>query len=96
MDHWNRVLPIPVFQVDYQEMVRDIEGVSREMVAWCGLDWSAACLDFHATRRPVRTASAVQVRQPVYSSSIGRWRNYEQLLASLFAPLRIASCSGVQ
>ena len=46
-------------------------------MAWCGLEWDPACLEFHKTRRPVRTASAAQVRQPIYSSSVGRWKNYE-------------------
>ena len=96
MSHWNRVLPVPIFRVDYQAMVTDIERVSRELVAWCGLEWSPACLDFHKTRRPVRTASAVQVRQPVYASSIGRWQNYEHLLAPLFTALRDDAFSGVQ
>ena len=88
MDHWRRVLPVPIFEVDYEAMVTDLEGVSRELVAWCGLEWDPACLEFHKTRRPVRTASAAQVRQPVYGSSIGRWKNYEHLLAPLFAKLQ--------
>ena len=57
-------------------------------MAWCGLEWDPACLEFHKTRRPVRTASAAQVRRPVYASSIGRWKNYEHVLAPLFAKLR--------
>ena len=87
MDHWNKVLPVPVLEVEYQTMVTNLEAVSRELLAWCGLDWNPACLEFHKTRRPVRTASAGQVRQPVYDSSIGRWKNYEHLLAPLFAKL---------
>jgi hypothetical protein len=96
MDHWYRVLPVPIFRVDYQEMVMDIERVSRQLVAWCGLDWSPYCLDFHKTRRPVSTASVVQVRQPIYASSVGRWKNYEHLLAPLFTLLEESVCSGVQ
>ena len=88
MDHWRQVLPVPVLQVDYEAMVADLEGAARELVAWCGLDWDPACLDFHKTRRPVLTASAAQVRRPVYGSSIGRWKNYEHVLAPLFAKLR--------
>jgi tetratricopeptide (TPR) repeat protein len=84
MDHWAHVLPIPIFPLDYETMVADLEGVSRQLVAWCGLDWDPACLDFHKTRRPVRTTSVEQVRRPIYTSSVGRWRNYERPLASLF------------
>ncbi len=62
----------------------DLEGVSRQLVVWCGLDWDPACLDFHKTRRPVRTTSVEQVRRPIYTSSIARWKNYERPLASLF------------
>ena len=64
MDHWHKVLPIPMLEVDYESMVADPEKESRKLVAWCGLDWDPACLSFHEIRRPVRTASAAQVRQP--------------------------------
>lgn len=87
MNHWRRVLPVPVLDVDYEAMVVDPERVARELVAWCGLEWNPACLEFYKTRRAVRTISVAQVRQPLYSSSIGRWKNYERLLAPLFAKL---------
>ena len=83
MAHWRNVLPRPVFEVDYQRLVADQEAVSRELVAFCGLDWEAACLDFHETERPVRTASLSQVRRPIYGSSVDRWRNYESHLMIL-------------
>jgi tetratricopeptide (TPR) repeat protein len=87
MDHWSRVLPVPVLQVDYESLVAGVESVSRELVAWCGLDWDPACLDFHKSPRPVRTASAAQVRRQIYSSSVGRWQHYEQPLAPLLSQL---------
>jgi len=71
--------------VDYEETVADLEGVARRLIAWCGLEWEPACLEFHRTKRPVRTASVVQVRQPLYGTSVGRWRHYEQALGPLFA-----------
>jgi hypothetical protein len=74
-------------EVDYEETVADLEGVARKLVAWCGLAWEPACLEFHRTKRPVKTVSAVQVRQPVYRTSVERWRHYEGPLASLFARL---------
>ncbi len=87
MDHWRAVLPAPIHEVDYEETVENLEGVARRLVAACGLDWEPACLDFHLNRRPVRTASVVQVRQPLYKTSVARWKNYEQKLAGLFEAL---------
>ncbi len=87
MNHWRAALPRVIHEVDYEETVADLEGVARRLVAACGLDWEPACLEFHRTKRPVRTASFVQVRRPVYRSSIGRWKNYESELAELFAAL---------
>ena len=65
MEHWRKVLPVPLLEVDYEETVADLEGVARKLVAWCGLEWEPECLEFHRAKRPVSTASAVQVRQPV-------------------------------
>ncbi len=87
MEHWRKVLPVPLLEVDYEETVADLEGVARKLVAWCGLAWEPSCLDFHQAKRAVRTASAVQVRQPIFRTSVGRWKHYEHALASLFARL---------
>jgi tetratricopeptide (TPR) repeat protein len=87
MEHWRKVLPSPLLEVDYEETVADLEGVARKLVAWCGLAWEPACLEFHKAKRPVRTASVVQVRQPVFSTSVGRWKHYQRALAPLFALL---------
>jgi hypothetical protein len=86
-EHWRAVLPVPVLEVPYEETVADLEGVARRLVAWCGLEWEPACLAFHESKRPVRTASVTQVRQPVYTRSVARWKNYEPALGSLFAEL---------
>jgi hypothetical protein len=87
MEHWRKVLPVPMLEVDYEETVADLEGVARRLVAWAGLEWEPACLSFHTTTRPVRTASVTQVRQPIYTRSVQRWKNYEKDLAALFARL---------
>ncbi len=84
MERWRKVLPLPLLEVGYEETVADLERVARTLIAWCGLDWDPACLNFHQAKRPVRTASTVQVRRPVYRTSVGRWRHYEQYLAELF------------
>jgi hypothetical protein len=87
MDHWRSVVPARIHQVDYEETVADLEGTARRLVAACGLEWDPACLEFHRARRAVRTASFAQVRRPVYPSSIGRWKNYQNELVDLFAAL---------
>jgi tetratricopeptide (TPR) repeat protein len=87
MDHWRSVLPVSLLEVDYEETVTDLEGVARRLVAWCGLDWEPACLAFHETRRPIRTASVNQVRQPIYQRSVARWRHYEKALEEVFAKI---------
>jgi hypothetical protein len=87
MNHWNEVLPARIHEVNYEETVADLESVARRLVAACGLAWEPACLEFHRTERPVRTASVTQVRQPVYKKSVARWKNYEPALSELFAAL---------
>ncbi len=84
MEHWRRVLPVPMLERQYETAVADFEASSRQLVDFCGLDWQDACLEFHKTERTVRTASIRQVRQPVYTSSIGRWRDYEAEAPELF------------
>ena len=87
MERWREVLPAPILEVPYEETVSNLEAVARRLVAFCGLEWEPGCLEFHRSQRTVRTASAVQVRQPLYSSSVGRWRHYQQSLATLLSAL---------
>jgi tetratricopeptide (TPR) repeat protein len=87
MQHWAAAIPNPILHVSYEELVRDQERVSREMLSFCGLEWDERCLRFHETERPILTASSWQVRQPMYASSAGRWRNYEKHLRPLIAAL---------
>jgi Sulfotransferase family len=87
--HWRRVLPAgAILDVRYEDVVADLESTARRIVAHCGLEWDARCLDFDRTRRPVRTASASQVRKPIYRSAVGRWRDYAEFLAPLIAAVR--------
>jgi hypothetical protein len=87
MDHWDAVLPGKVLHVQYEELVRDPETGIRRLLDHCGLPFESACIEFHRTRRSVRTASAEQVRQPMYASSIGYWRHFEKELEPLRAAL---------
>ena len=83
MAHWHSVLPIPIHEVVYEDLIENQEAVSRSMVDFIGLDWDEACINFHENTRAVNTASVWQVRQPVYKSSAGRWREYEHHLDPL-------------
>jgi Tfp pilus assembly protein PilF len=87
MDHWRKVLPIRIREVVYEDLVADQERVIRELVASCGLEWDDRCLAFHANPRAVRTMSKLQVRQPIYTRSVGRWKRYEAHLGALKAAL---------
>ena len=88
MAHWRAVLPSGrMLEVRYEDVIADLEGQARRIIAWCGLPWDDRCLAFHAASRPVRTASATQVRQPIYTSAVGRWRVYEQHLGPLLRAL---------
>jgi len=83
MDHWDAVLPGRVLHLQYEHLVRDAETHIRRLLSHCGLDFEPACLSFHETKRPVRTASAEQVRQPLYASGVGYWKNFEPQLEPL-------------
>ena len=90
MMHWHDVLPPGVMiDVQYEELVENFESEARRILAHCGLEWSPACLEFHKTSRAVRTASATQVRQPLYATAVGRWRPYARMLQPLLDELGI-------
>jgi hypothetical protein len=90
MQHWHEVLPEGVMlDVQYEDLVADLETHARRIVAHCRLDWTDACLEFYKTERPVQTASVVQVRQPIYRSSIGRWEPHKAMLRPLLDALQI-------
>jgi len=89
MDFWRRTLPEGAFlDVTYEQVVDDLEGQARRILSYCGLEWDPACLDFHQTRRPVRTASAAQVRRPIYKSSIGKRERYLPYIGPLLSALQ--------
>jgi hypothetical protein len=91
MQHWQETLPLRLHEVHYEEMVGNQQRTSRELVAFCGLDWSDRCLDFHTNARAVQTASKLQVRRPTYTTSLARWKRYEKHLLPLERALRRAS-----
>jgi tetratricopeptide (TPR) repeat protein len=83
LKHWRRVEATPWLDVNYHELVRELEPNARRLIEFVGLDWSPACLDFHSTRRVVRTASLIQIREPIHDRSVGRWKRYEPSLQPL-------------
>jgi hypothetical protein len=91
MAHWRGLLPPERFlEVRYENVTGDLEGQARRLIDFCGLAWDDACLAFHQTRRPVRTASVDQVRRPLYRSSVARWKLYEAQLAPLLETLGLS------
>ncbi|HZC17773.1 MAG TPA: sulfotransferase [Caulobacteraceae bacterium] len=90
MDHWRAVLPRDRFiEVAYEAVVADLESEARRLIGFLGLPWDESCLTFHATRRPVRTASVNQVRQPIYRTSTGRWKAHAAHLGPLLTALGV-------
>jgi tetratricopeptide (TPR) repeat protein len=87
MAHWHTVLPGRIFDISYEDTIADPEYWSRKLVEHVGLQWDDACLAPHKLERTVKTASHWQVRQPIYSTSVARWKNYEQHLGPLKAAL---------
>ena len=84
MAHWQAILPRGrILEVRYEDVVANLEGQARRIIAHCGLEWDPRCLSFHTTKRPVRTASMLQVRQQLYQSGIGRAHVYEEFLGPL-------------
>jgi hypothetical protein len=83
MAHWKRVMPERILEIEYEAIVDDQEQTTRRLLEFCGLSWNEACLRFDQNEAPVSTASAVQVRQPLYRSALQRWKRYERQLAGL-------------
>ncbi|HEY8682646.1 MAG TPA: sulfotransferase, partial [Rhodanobacter sp.] len=83
MAHWKRTFPGRILEVDYETLVDTQEASSRQLIEFCGLPWNDACLHFESNAAPATTASAVQVREPIYRSALKRWKQYEVQLAGL-------------
>lgn len=87
MDHWKAVLPLNIYELSYETFTSDFEGEARKVIEFIGLPWDEACLKFHEAGRTVRTFSRQQVRNPIYRSSVERWRHYEKELQPLLTAL---------
>jgi Flp pilus assembly protein TadD len=87
MDYWHEVLPGRVMDLQYEDLVADLEEQVRRLLDYCNLPWEDACLKYHESRRVIRSASSEQVRQPLYRDALNRWRNYERYLQPLLKAL---------
>jgi len=87
MAHWSQVLPLEIHELFYEDLIQDPERVTRGLLDFCGLNWDERCLSFYNTRRVVLTASTVQVRKPISSRAVGRWKHYRAHLGPLFKAL---------
>ena len=94
MAHWDAALPGKTLRVQYEDVVTNIESEVHRILEYCDLPFEQACIDFHKTERTVRTASSEQVRQPIYTSGVDQWRNFEAFLKPLKNALgpKITSC----
>jgi hypothetical protein len=87
MEHWRQAMPGVMLEVYYENTVADVEGQARRIIDFLGVDWTDDCLKFYETDRPVKTASASQVRKPIYNTSVNRWKKYEKYLQPLLEEL---------
>ena len=87
MAHWRKVLPTPILDIHYEDLVMDTEKNAQSIIEFCGLEWEDKCLDFYKTKRGINTASIWQVRQPIYKSAVQRWVPYAKHLQPLILAL---------
>jgi len=87
MEHWRNTITLPIFDVQYENLIQDPEAGVRSITEFCGLPWEDACLSFYKNMRQVKTASCDQVNQPIYTTSVERWRNYEEYITPLLEAL---------
>ena len=93
MDHWQAALPGVIYPLSYEALVADQQGETRKLLEFCGLEWQDACVEFHRNPSPSTTASAAQVRRPLYDSSVAQWRHYAAELTELSGLLNAAGIS---
>lgn len=96
MEHWRSTMPGAIHELHYESMVADQEGTTRALLAYCGLEWQESCLHFHLNSAPTTTASAVQVRRPIYDGAVAQWRHYATQLAPLAEQLQQAGIAGLE
>ena len=87
MAHWHNLFPSEIFDIRYDDLISNQEKASHELIEYLNLDWDENCINFHDNKRAVRTASNLQVRQPIYNNSVERWKRYKDHLEPLIEVL---------
>ena len=80
MDHWNSIYPGEIYNINYEDVISNIEKETKNILNYCDLTYEENCLEFYNNKRPVMTASTHQVRKKLYNTSVGRWKNFEEYL----------------
>ena len=88
MRYWKALLPLDIFEIEYESLIEDMETQSRRLLEYCGIAWDDACLKFYETKRVVKTASYQQVRKPIYKSSVNRSDNYKAFIEPLIEAMK--------
>ena len=88
MDHWRKLFPDDIFELNYENLIEDPGKTSRDLIEYLGLDWDDSCLLFNENKRSVITASSTQVRNPIYKTSVEKWRKYEKHIQPLLDTLK--------
>jgi hypothetical protein len=96
MAHWQSTIPEHIYELSYERLVTDQIGESQRLLAFCDLEWEDACVEFHRNPAAAKTASASQIRRPMYRSSLSLWRNYERQLDPLRRALIAAGVPDVE
>ena len=89
MNHWKDTLNNFIFDINYEKLISNTEFEVKKLLKFCDLNWNSSCLDFYKNKRPIKTASDVQVREKIYLSSVNSWKNYSKFLNSNFSKIKI-------
>lgn len=89
MEHWHKSFPDSIYDIEYEVLIKNPETEIKKLVQACDLDWEDSCLDFHRTEAVIKTASAYQVRQPIYDTSVGLWQKYQVYISELLDELAV-------
>ena len=87
MNHWENIFKNKIFNLSYEELIKDQKGTTQKLLDYCNLEWDENCLNFFNSQSSVRTLSTAQVRRPIYNSSIKSWKKYKELLRDMVSEL---------
>jgi len=93
MTHWKKLLPGKILDVQYEDVVNDLESQAKRLIGHCNLPWNETCPEFYRSNQPVKTASLAQVNSPIYTDSVKRWKHYERYLQPLLDIINEPLCS---